>query len=240
MTVILRTGDVYTKTPDENPRPGWGRQCRSSMNNPSTRATLLASGGRGPEIDPRRLLRCVRTSARASLNVAANPWILFTLCLLATIASVEAQAVAAPVILINRNSGQCVTIPNGSSQPGLQMVQLPCRGPLDEQWTLQAVSGGYYQIVSRLQWPVPGGRRRIPGRQCRGPAVDLHKQPKQELEEEGERQLVSACREAQRQVHGHQRRLTGRWGRGGPDRMLPLTRGGRSRRHRCRRSGAQR
>ena len=92
---------------------------------------IASSGGCGPEIDPRRLQRGVRTSARASLNVAANPWILFTLCLLATIASVEAQAVAAPVILINRNSGQCVTIPNGSSQPGLQMVQLPCRGPLE-------------------------------------------------------------------------------------------------------------
>src|SRR4030095_7925515 len=99
---------------------------------------IAGYGGRGPAIDPHGLQRYVRTSARASLNVAANPLILFTLCLLATIASVEAQAVPAPFILISRNSGQCVTIPEGSSQPGLQMVQLPCRGPLDEQWTLKA------------------------------------------------------------------------------------------------------
>jgi galactose oxidase len=87
----------------------------------------------------------VRSGTRASRRVATSLWGFCALCLLATIPSVEA---AAPVILINHNSGQCVTIPNGSSQPGLQMVQLPCRGPLDEQWTLQAVSGGYYQIVS--------------------------------------------------------------------------------------------
>jgi hypothetical protein len=95
-----------------------------------------------------RLQLCVRTGTGALRKGAANLLAFSALCLLATIASVAAQAVAAPVILINRNSGQCVTIPNGSSQPGLQMVQLPCRGPLDEQWTLQAVPGGYYKIVS--------------------------------------------------------------------------------------------
>src|SRR4029453_6922594 len=100
----------------------------------------------GPEIDPHGLQRCVRTSTRASPKVAANPWILFTLCLLATIASGEAQAAIAPPILINRNSGQCVTIPDGSSQA----IQLPCRGPLNEQWKLKSLGGGDYQIGSVL------------------------------------------------------------------------------------------
>jgi galactose oxidase len=77
---------------------------------------------------------------------------LFTLACGLMIMAPLAEAQTLPtnsVILINRNSGQCVTIPDGSDQPGLQMVQMPCRGPLDEQWTLQAVSGGY-QIVSLL------------------------------------------------------------------------------------------
>ena len=109
---------------------------------------IVDSGGCGPEVALRRLLRSVRTSARALLNVAANPSDFFTLCLLATIASVAAQAVAAPVILINRNSGQCVS-DNGSSKLGLQMIQRTCRGLLSEQWALSAVDDGY-RIVSRL------------------------------------------------------------------------------------------
>jgi galactose oxidase len=88
-----------------------------------------------------------RHNLRASRKVASILSAFTTLCLLATIPSAGAQA--SNSILINRNSGQCVTNPNGSSQIGLQMVQSPCRGPLDEQWTLQAVSGGY-RIVSNL------------------------------------------------------------------------------------------
>ncbi|MGH7930104.1 MAG: RICIN domain-containing protein, partial [Candidatus Binatia bacterium] len=62
----------------------------------------------------------------------------------------EAQTIpTGSAILINRTSGQCVRIPNASNQLGLQMVQLPCRGPLEEEWTLQAVTGGY-RIVSEL------------------------------------------------------------------------------------------
>ena len=95
-----------------------------------------------PGVDAHRLQWFSRTRARARL------WAPSILLLLATIPLVGAQATNS-VILINRNSGQCVTIPGGSSQPGLQMVQLPCRGPLDEQWTLQPASGGY-RIVSSL------------------------------------------------------------------------------------------
>jgi galactose oxidase len=54
-----------------------------------------------------------------------------------------------PAIVISRLSSQCITIPNGSGDVGVQMVQLPCRNLPQEQWTLQAVSGGY-RIVSGL------------------------------------------------------------------------------------------
>jgi len=54
-----------------------------------------------------------------------------------------------PVILISRLSGYCAGNPGSSAQLGVQMVQQPCRGPLNEQWTLQPVTGGY-RIVSRL------------------------------------------------------------------------------------------
>jgi len=108
--------------------------------------SVAGNGGRRSEIGPHEPQSCVRTSTRASLRVAAKRWFLSALCLLVTISSVEATE---SVILVNRNSGQCVTIPGGSSQPGLQMVQMPCRGPLDEQWTLQPVGSGY-RIVSNL------------------------------------------------------------------------------------------
>ena len=66
---------------------------------PVNSRNIRGYGGRGPAIDPHGLQRCVRTSTRASPKVATNPSILFTLCLLATIASVEAQAAIAPAIL---------------------------------------------------------------------------------------------------------------------------------------------
>jgi galactose oxidase len=67
-------------------------------------------------------------------------------------AAPAAQAVTvptSPIVLINRNSGQCVTNPGTSATLNLQMVQKPCSGSLSEGWTMQAVSGGY-RIVSRL------------------------------------------------------------------------------------------
>ena len=54
-----------------------------------------------------------------------------------------------PVILISRLSGYCAGNPGSSAQSGVQMVQQPCRGPLNEQWTLQSVTGGY-RVVLRL------------------------------------------------------------------------------------------
>jgi galactose oxidase len=61
----------------------------------------------------------------------------------------EAQSVpTGAVILINRNSGQCAN-DSGSDQLGLQMIQRSCRGGSDEQWTLQALTGGYQIVSSR-------------------------------------------------------------------------------------------
>jgi galactose oxidase len=73
---------------------------------------------------------------------------LFALAICGLVAATPV-ADATEVILINRNSGACVNVPNGSSQIGTQIVQSQCRGPLDEQWTLPTVTGGF-QIVSRL------------------------------------------------------------------------------------------
>ena len=73
----------------------------------------------------------------------------FALCGFVMTPSAEAQIVPnGAVILINRNSGQCVSS-NGSDQLGIQMTQRTCRGGLDEQWTLHAVTGGYKIVSSR-------------------------------------------------------------------------------------------
>ena len=62
----------------------------------------------------------------------------------------QAQTVpAVPVLLISRLSGQCVANPGTLATPNLQMVQKPCSGAVGEQWTMQAVTGGY-RIVARL------------------------------------------------------------------------------------------
>lgn len=92
----------------------------------------------------------MRSATRASHRVATSLWGFSALCLLATIPAIEAQALPTdPVILISRFSGQCIDIPNGSADVGVQMIQLPCRNLPREQWRLQAVSGGY-RIVSGL------------------------------------------------------------------------------------------
>jgi galactose oxidase len=67
----------------------------------------------------------------------ATPW-----------AGAQALPVGQVVVLINRNSGQCVTN-TGSTQIGLQLGQRTCQGLNSEQWTLRAVTGGY-RIVSRF------------------------------------------------------------------------------------------
>lgn len=84
-------------------------------------------------------------SESASLTIAG------TLVLLA-LAAPAAHAVSVPtslIVIINRHSGQCVANPGTSATLNLQMVQKTCSGPLGEQWTMQAVAGGY-RIVSRL------------------------------------------------------------------------------------------
>jgi galactose oxidase len=66
------------------------------------------------------------------------------------VAAAEAQTVPTEsAILVNRFSSQCVNIPNGSGDVGVQMVQLPCRDLPQEQWILEPVSGGY-RVVSEL------------------------------------------------------------------------------------------
>jgi ricin-type beta-trefoil lectin protein len=86
---------------------------------------------------------------RASRRVAGGLLALAACCIVVMTPSAKAQTVpTGAVILINRNSGQCVN-DTGSDQLGLQMIQRLCRGGLDEQWTLQAVTDGY-QIVSSL------------------------------------------------------------------------------------------
>jgi galactose oxidase len=88
-------------------------------------------------------MQVLRGAAAALCAVAAwgvavmTPW-----------AAAQALPVGAVVILINRNSGQCIN-DGSSNQTGLQMSQRTCQGQLAEQWTLSAVTGGY-RIISRF------------------------------------------------------------------------------------------
>ena len=56
---------------------------------------------------------------------------------------------AAPVILVNRQSGQCVATPSSGTAPGAQMVQRPCQDSPSLGWTIQPVAGGS-RIVSQF------------------------------------------------------------------------------------------
>ena len=60
-----------------------------------------------------------------------------------------AQCLAAPVILVNRQSGQCVATPGSGVAPGAQMVQRPCQDTSSLGWTIQPVAGGS-RIVSQF------------------------------------------------------------------------------------------
>jgi Ricin-type beta-trefoil lectin domain len=102
-----------------------------------------------------QLLRCFvllgsrqLIARRPTRKGAANLLAFSGLCLLAMTSSMEAQG-AVPTILISRLSGECINIPNGSGSVGVQMIQLPCRNLPQEQWKLEAVTGGY-RIVSGL------------------------------------------------------------------------------------------
>jgi galactose oxidase len=81
-----------------------------------------------------RITRCVSAALCAFASCGA----------VLTIPWLEAQAlpIGQVVVLINRNSGQCITN-TGSTQVGLQLSQLTCHGPRSEQWILRAVTGGY-------------------------------------------------------------------------------------------------
>ena len=70
---------------------------------------------------------------------------------LAAMASVifASSAMAAPVVLINRLSGQCATNPGNGAAPTAQMVQRPCQDAPSGGWTIQPGAGGN-RIVSQL------------------------------------------------------------------------------------------
>jgi galactose oxidase len=95
-----------------------------------------------------RLLRGPKPRSRKAKAISL--WGLYAVLLLAAVPAVEAQTPPTePAILISRFSSQCINIPNGSGNVGVQLVQLPCRDLPQEQWILQPVSGGY-RIVSEL------------------------------------------------------------------------------------------
>lgn len=83
---------------------------------------------------------CLRELVEASL---------FAVLVLATPASEAATIPTGPVVLISRLSGYCAANPTNSTQSGVRIVQQPCSGLLNEQWTLQPVTEGY-RVVSRL------------------------------------------------------------------------------------------
>jgi galactose oxidase len=121
----------------------------STVSESGVNACNIAGRGAGnAESDRHPVESRRRTGTLTPCKTASILLALSATCYLATIQSTEAQTTN-EVILINRNSGQCVTVPNGSTQSGVQMVQRPCQGPPDEQWTLQAVSGGY-RIMSSV------------------------------------------------------------------------------------------
>ena len=83
-------------------------------------------------------------------NRAFWPWLMAGAVVLSIASQVEAQTIpSAPVILVNRESGQCAVVPNDAATPGLKLNQQPCRGAAGENWTMQPVPGGY-RIASRL------------------------------------------------------------------------------------------
>lgn len=81
---------------------------------------------------------------------ALGPWLMAGAVVLSIASQVEAQTIpSAPVILINRESGQCAVVPNDAAAQGLKLNQQPCRGAAGESWAMQPVPGGY-RIASRL------------------------------------------------------------------------------------------
>ena len=46
-------------------------------------------------------------------------------------------------LLVNRNSGMCVEIPDGNSNPGIWAVQYPCKDLPQQRWTLDKLKNGY-------------------------------------------------------------------------------------------------
>jgi hypothetical protein len=131
-------------------------------------------------------------------------------------AGAQALPVGQVVVLINRNSGQCVTN-TGSTQIGLQLGQRTCQGLNSEQWTLRAVTGGY-RIVSRFDnmCMAVAGASTADGAAIQQWTCNLGDMQKWKA---AERQLAPARIGGQRQVLGGQRRLTGRWGRVDPELM---------------------
>ncbi|WP_026925306.1 RICIN domain-containing protein [Glycomyces arizonensis] len=51
--------------------------------------------------------------------------------------------------IVNRNSGKCVDVVNGSTADGAEIIQYDCHGGANQQWMLQDAGGGYYQIISQ-------------------------------------------------------------------------------------------
>jgi hypothetical protein len=78
--------------------------------------------------------------------------------------------------IVSRNSGKCLDIAAGSTEPGAPALQWTCHGGPNQQWRLEPAGGGAFRIVARhsgqsldvsggsiddlapiIQWPVHGG-----------------------------------------------------------------------------------
>ncbi|SDE49436.1 RICIN domain-containing protein [Glycomyces harbinensis] len=51
--------------------------------------------------------------------------------------------------VVNRNSGKCLDVVNGSTANGAEIIQYDCHGGTNQQWQLTATGGGYYRIASQ-------------------------------------------------------------------------------------------
>ncbi len=50
--------------------------------------------------------------------------------------------------VINYNSGQCLAVPGGSKQNGVQVIQWPCGTWNDHFWRFDDAGGGKFRIVN--------------------------------------------------------------------------------------------
>jgi ricin-type beta-trefoil lectin protein len=66
-------------------------------------------------------------------------------------------------LLVNQNSGRCLSVANGAAEPGAKIVQgpLPKQGRASERWILLKVEDGYHlkNENSQMMLEIPGGNK---------------------------------------------------------------------------------